>query len=55
MVRWGGERAAEYPMVRGLTEGLLAVVFECRPQSLRKMRWTHTLIKDLAPQVLTSL
>ncbi|MEV0689327.1 hypothetical protein [Streptomyces sp. NPDC050388] len=36
-------------------EGLLAVVSECHPQTLRQMRWTNTLIKTLAPQVLTSL
>jgi hypothetical protein len=34
---------------------LLAVVSSCHPQTLRQMRWTNTLIKNLSPQVLTSL
>ncbi|MGW1273949.1 hypothetical protein [Streptomyces sp. NPDC002491] len=33
---------------------LLAVVSSCHPQTLRQMRWTNTLIKNLSPQVLTS-
>ncbi|MEU6523410.1 hypothetical protein ABZ892_11340 [Streptomyces sp. NPDC046924] len=36
-------------------EELLAVVSACHPQTLRQMRWTNTLIKTLAPQILTSL
>ena len=36
-------------------EELLAVVSACHPQTLRQMRWTDTLIKTLAPQILTSL
>ncbi|MFF6806387.1 hypothetical protein [Streptomyces sp. NPDC012616] len=36
-------------------EELLSVVSTCHPQTLRQMRWTNTLIKNLAPQVLTSL
>ncbi|WP_406726394.1 hypothetical protein WJ438_19470 [Streptomyces sp. GD-15H] len=36
-------------------EGLLAVVSECHPRTLRQMRWSNTLIKNLAPQILTSL
>ncbi|MEU4732358.1 hypothetical protein [Streptomyces sp. NPDC023588] len=27
----------------------------CHPRTLRQMRWTNTLIKTLAPQILTSL
>ncbi|MGW6923253.1 hypothetical protein ACWGA9_18595 [Streptomyces sp. NPDC054950] len=36
-------------------EGLLAVVSECHPRTLRQLRWTNTMIKNLAPQILTSL
>ncbi|MFJ8108949.1 hypothetical protein [Streptomyces sp. NPDC096132] len=36
-------------------EGLLAVVSECHARTLRQMRWTNTMIKNLAPQLLTSL
>ncbi|GAA0900677.1 hypothetical protein [Streptomyces thermoalcalitolerans] len=36
-------------------DGLLAMVSACHPQTLRQMRWTNTLIKDLSPQILTSL
>lgn len=35
-------------------DGLLAVVSACHPRTLRQMRWTNTLIKDLSPQILTS-
>lgn len=34
---------------------LLELAAACHPQTLRQMRWTNTLIKNLAPQVLTSL
>lgn len=34
---------------------LLALASSCHPQSLRQMRWTNTMIKNLAPQALTSL
>ncbi|MFG2728259.1 hypothetical protein [Streptomyces canus] len=36
-------------------EPLLALASACHPQTLRQMRWTDTLIKQLSPQVLTSL
>jgi hypothetical protein len=36
-------------------DDLLAVASACRPQTLRQMRWTNTMIKILSPQVLTSL
>ncbi|MGX1564696.1 hypothetical protein [Streptomyces sp. NPDC055506] len=36
-------------------ERLLALVTDCRPQSLRQLRWTDTMIKQLAPQALTSV
>lgn len=36
-------------------EELLAVVSACHPRTLRQMRWTNTMIKNLAPQILTSL
>jgi hypothetical protein len=34
---------------------LLAVVSACHPRTLRQMRWTNTMIKNLSPQLLTSL
>lgn len=34
---------------------LLALASACHPQTLRQMRWTNTMIKNLSPQVLTSL
>lgn len=36
-------------------EKLLALVSSCHPQTLRQMRWTNTMIKNLCPQILTSL
>ncbi|MET7689512.1 hypothetical protein ABZT06_16305 [Streptomyces sp. NPDC005483] len=36
-------------------ERLLELVSACHPQTLRQLRWTDTLIKQLSPQVLTSL
>ncbi|GGS29786.1 hypothetical protein GCM10010269_80520 [Streptomyces humidus] len=35
-------------------ERLLVLVSRCHPQTLRQMRWTNTMIKNLAPQILTS-
>ncbi|MFF0586953.1 hypothetical protein ACFYWD_13390 [Streptomyces sp. NPDC003781] len=35
--------------------GLLALASSCHPQTLRQMRWTNTMIKNLSPQILTSL
>ncbi|MEU9015034.1 hypothetical protein AB0D12_35900 [Streptomyces sp. NPDC048479] len=32
---------------------LLTLVSGCHPQTLRQMRWTNTMIKNLAPQLLT--
>ena len=34
---------------------LLALASACHPQTLRRMRWTNTVIKNISPQVLTSL
>ncbi|MER7057018.1 MULTISPECIES: hypothetical protein [unclassified Streptomyces] len=34
---------------------LLEVVSSCHPQTLRQMRWTNTMIKNLSPQLLNSL
>ncbi|NYV76399.1 hypothetical protein [Streptomyces sp. UH6] len=34
---------------------LVALVSSCHPRTLRQMRWTNTMVKNLAPQVLTSL
>ncbi|MFF7640677.1 hypothetical protein [Streptomyces canus] len=36
-------------------ERLLELASACHPQTLRQMRWTNTLIKQLSPQALTSL
>ncbi|MEU5387711.1 hypothetical protein [Kitasatospora cineracea] len=33
---------------------LLDLASRCHPQTLRQMRWTNTLIKTLAPQLLTA-
>ncbi|MFC8869281.1 hypothetical protein ACFUAC_16710 [Streptomyces sp. NPDC057148] len=35
--------------------GLLGLASACHPQTLRQMRWTNTMIKNLSPQVLNSL
>ncbi|MYT83030.1 hypothetical protein YW3DRAFT_07394 [Streptomyces sp. MnatMP-M77] len=34
---------------------LLNLATSCHPQTLRQMHWTNTMIKNLAPQILTSL
>ncbi|KUO06484.1 hypothetical protein [Streptomyces caeruleatus] len=34
---------------------LLALASGCHPQTLRQLRWTNTMIKNLSPQALTSL
>jgi hypothetical protein len=34
---------------------LLALATACHPETLRQMRWTNTMIKNISPQVLTSL
>ncbi|WP_151774076.1 hypothetical protein [Streptomyces abyssomicinicus] len=34
---------------------LVALVSSCHPRTLRQMRWTNTMVKNLAPHVLTSL
>ncbi|MFJ4126527.1 hypothetical protein ACIP3U_35140 [[Kitasatospora] papulosa] len=34
---------------------LLHLAASCHPQTLRQMRWTNTMIKNLSPQLLTSL
>ncbi|MEU9396712.1 hypothetical protein AB0D86_42785 [Streptomyces sp. NPDC048324] len=34
---------------------LLALASSCHPQTLRQMRWSNTMIKNLSPQILTSL
>ncbi|MGW2615773.1 hypothetical protein [Streptomyces sp. NPDC001500] len=39
----------------GRDERLLALVSRCHPRTLRQMRWTNAMIKNLAPQILTSL
>ncbi|KKD07789.1 hypothetical protein [Streptomyces sp. WM6386] len=35
-------------------ERLLDLATDCHPRTLRQMRWTNTLIKELSPQLLTS-
>ncbi|WP_069174057.1 hypothetical protein [Streptomyces griseus] len=35
--------------------GLLELVDTCHPRTLRQMRWADTMVKNLAPQILTSL
>ncbi|MEU6356947.1 hypothetical protein ABZ896_47905 [Streptomyces sp. NPDC047072] len=35
-------------------EGLLSLASACHPQTLRQLRWTNTLIKQLSPQELVS-
>lgn len=34
---------------------LLRLASSCHPRTLRQMRWTNTMIKNLSPQILTSL
>lgn len=34
---------------------LLELAAACHPRCLRQMRWTNTMIKDVSPQILTSL
>jgi hypothetical protein len=34
---------------------LLQLVSACHPQTLRQMRWTNTMIKNLSPQLLTTV
>ncbi|MEU9170363.1 hypothetical protein AB0D34_21580 [Streptomyces sp. NPDC048420] len=36
-------------------ERLLSLASACHPQTLRQLRWTDTLIKQLSPQLLASL
>lgn len=36
-------------------ERLLGLASSCHPQTLRQLRWSDTLIKQLSPQLLTSL
>ncbi|MFC8795674.1 hypothetical protein [Streptomyces cinereoruber] len=36
-------------------DGLLDLASACHPATLRQMRWTNTMIKNLSPQILTSL
>ncbi|MGA8113345.1 MAG: hypothetical protein WCA46_06760 [Actinocatenispora sp.] len=34
---------------------LLELASSCHPQTLRQIRWTNTMIKNLSPQILSSL
>ncbi|WP_133917792.1 hypothetical protein [Streptomyces sp. NBC_00582] len=35
-------------------QDLLALTTACHPQTLRQMRWTNTMVKTLAPQLLAA-
>jgi hypothetical protein len=35
-------------------EELLSLTSRCHPETLRQMRWTNAMLKELSPQVLTS-
>ncbi|MDQ0797841.1 hypothetical protein [Streptomyces sp. B1I3] len=35
--------------------GLLELVSSCHPRTLRQMRWSNTMLKNLSPQILTSM
>jgi hypothetical protein len=35
-------------------EQLLALASRCHPETLRQMRWANAMLKELAPQTLTS-
>jgi len=39
----------------GRDDRLLTLASSCHPQCLRQMRWSNTMIKNLCPQILTSL
>jgi hypothetical protein len=39
----------------GRDDVLLELASDCHPRTLRQMRWSNTMIKNLAPQALTSL
>ncbi|SEE34161.1 hypothetical protein SAMN05216532_7832 [Streptomyces sp. 2231.1] len=36
-------------------DALLTLASECHPQTLRQIRWTNTMIRNLSPQILASL
>ncbi|NUP38990.1 MAG: hypothetical protein HOY76_18725 [Streptomyces sp.] len=42
-------------VVSSLDDDLVSLAAACHPQTLRQMRWTNTMIKELSPQILTSL
>ncbi|OLO29558.1 hypothetical protein PZ61_0202980 [Streptomyces sp. MNU77] len=39
----------------GKNTRLLQLARSCHPQTLRQIRWTNTTLKNMAPQILTSL
>lgn len=39
----------------GKEDRLLALASSCHPQTLRQLRWSNTMIKNISPQILTSL
>ncbi len=45
----------EMPAQASRDARLLGLASSCHPRTLRQMRWTNTMIKNLAPQALTSL
>jgi hypothetical protein len=34
---------------------LLELTSDCHPETLRQVRWANTMIKNLSPQILTSV
>ncbi|MFD0273456.1 hypothetical protein ACFVHB_05990 [Kitasatospora sp. NPDC127111] len=48
------EMLAQVAQATGDT-ALLALAGDCHPETLRQLRWTNTLVKTLAPQLLGSI
>ena len=48
------EMLAQYAQA-GHEKDILELAERCHPQTLRQIRWCNTMLKTLAPQVLTSL
>ncbi|MBM7443226.1 hypothetical protein [Streptomyces sp. HB132] len=48
------EMLAQVAQASGATD-LLSLASSCHPQTLRQMRWTNTMIKNMSPQILNSL
>jgi len=50
-----GEMLGQAAQAGGRDGGLLELVTDCHPQTLRQMRWTNTMIKQLSAQALTGI